>query len=87
MSFGESWHHNHHAFPRSAHHGLHWYELDIAALVIRGLAAVGLASDVVTVDPQQQRERRAREGNGASKLRPAGQLGAAVDTVPSRPPG
>ena len=27
-SFGESWHHNHHAFPRSAAHGLKWYEID-----------------------------------------------------------
>ena len=22
LSLGESWHHNHHAFPRSAYHGL-----------------------------------------------------------------
>ena len=28
LSFGESWHHNHHAFPRSATHGLKWYEVD-----------------------------------------------------------
>jgi stearoyl-CoA desaturase (Delta-9 desaturase) len=27
-SFGESWHHNHHAFPRSALHGLRWWEVD-----------------------------------------------------------
>ena len=24
FSLGESWHHNHHAFPRSAYHGLRW---------------------------------------------------------------
>ena len=24
LSLGESWHHNHHAFPRSAYHGLRW---------------------------------------------------------------
>ena len=28
LSLGESWHHNHHAFPRSAYHGLRWWELD-----------------------------------------------------------
>ncbi|MGH2986804.1 MAG: acyl-CoA desaturase, partial [Solirubrobacterales bacterium] len=25
-SLGEAWHHNHHAFPRSAFHGLRWWE-------------------------------------------------------------
>jgi stearoyl-CoA desaturase (delta-9 desaturase) len=25
LAFGEGWHNNHHAFPRSAFHGLHWY--------------------------------------------------------------
>ena len=34
-SLGESWHHNHHAFPRSAVHGLRRWELDPSALVIR----------------------------------------------------
>jgi HPr kinase/phosphorylase len=33
-SFGESWHHNHHAFPRSAAHGLKWWEIDPSAIVI-----------------------------------------------------
>ena len=32
FSLGESWHHNHHAFPRSAFHGLQWCELDISGL-------------------------------------------------------
>src|SRR5207248_196387 len=36
-SLGESWHHNHHAFPRSARHGLRWWEVDISGLVIAGL--------------------------------------------------
>ena len=35
ISFGESWHHNHHAFPSSAFHGLKPWELDIGGLVIR----------------------------------------------------
>ena len=33
-SLGESWHHNHHAFPRSAVHGLRRWEVDPSALLI-----------------------------------------------------
>ena len=57
FSFGESWHNNHHAFPTSARHGLGRWELDPSALVIRGLAAIGLAWDVVEVSPERQRRR------------------------------
>jgi stearoyl-CoA desaturase (delta-9 desaturase) len=61
LSFGEAWHNNHHAFPTSAAHGMRWWELDIASLVIRGLERVGLAWDVVRIDPaRQQRKRLAR---------------------------
>ena len=35
-SLGESWHHNHHAFPRSAVHGLRRWELDPSAADHRG---------------------------------------------------
>ena len=40
-SFGESWHHNHHAFPRSAMHGLRWWEVDLGGLVIRAMRRLG----------------------------------------------
>ena len=53
-SLGESWHHNHHAFPRSARHGLRWYELDLSALIIAGLEKLGLAWDVVRIPPERQ---------------------------------
>jgi len=53
-SLGESWHHNHHAFPRSAKHGLKPWEIDLSALFISGLAKVGLARDVVTIAPERQ---------------------------------
>jgi stearoyl-CoA desaturase (delta-9 desaturase) len=56
-SFGESWHHNHHAFPRSAEHGLKRWEIDPSALVIRGLERVGLARNVVRIAPERQLER------------------------------
>ena len=60
-SLGEAWHHNHHAFPRSAFHGLRWYELDPSGWLILGLERVGLAWDVVKVTPERaEREAQAR---------------------------
>ena len=58
-SLGESWHHNHHAFPRSASHGLTSVggALDPSALVITGLEKVGLAHNVVRIAPERQDER------------------------------
>jgi stearoyl-CoA desaturase (delta-9 desaturase) len=53
-TLGESWHHNHHAFPRSAEHGMRRWELDPSALVIRGLEKVGLARNVVRIAPERQ---------------------------------
>jgi stearoyl-CoA desaturase (delta-9 desaturase) len=43
LSCGEGWHNNHHAFPRSARHGLRWWEVDVTYWLIRGLGLVGLA--------------------------------------------
>jgi stearoyl-CoA desaturase (Delta-9 desaturase) len=53
-SLGESWHHNHHAFPRSADHGLRRWELDPSGLLIRGMELVGLAWNVVRIAPERQ---------------------------------
>jgi stearoyl-CoA desaturase (delta-9 desaturase) len=64
ITFGESWHNNHHAFPTSARHGMGRWEVDPSALVIRGLARVGLAWDVVFVDPARQ-SRKQRVAGGA----------------------
>ncbi len=56
-SLGESWHHNHHAFPRSARHGLRPWEIDPSALVIGGLERAGLAWNVVSITPERQRDK------------------------------
>jgi stearoyl-CoA desaturase (delta-9 desaturase) len=57
-SLGESWHHNHHAFPRSAKHGLKWYEIDLSALIISGMEKVGWATNVVTIPAERQAARQ-----------------------------
>lgn len=61
LSFGESWHNNHHAFPRSAANGMRWYEVDVSSIVIRAMERVGLAWNVVRISPERQRERRLAE--------------------------
>ena len=58
-SLGESWHHNHHAFPRSARQGLRRWELDVSGLVIKGMERVGLAHNVVEIAPERQAEKLA----------------------------
>lgn len=49
LAFGEGWHNNHHAFPRSAFHGLHWWQFDLSGYVIRALERVGLVSEVYRI--------------------------------------
>ncbi|MHB8659954.1 MAG: acyl-CoA desaturase [Solirubrobacteraceae bacterium] len=56
-SLGESWHHNHHAFPRSAQHGLRWWEIDPSAMIIAALERLGLAWNVVRIPSARQVER------------------------------
>ena len=58
-SLGESWHHNHHAFPRSAVHGLKRWELDPSAMIIALMEKSGLAHNVVRISPERQSERAA----------------------------
>jgi stearoyl-CoA desaturase (Delta-9 desaturase) len=56
-SLGESWHHNHHAFPRSAVHGLKRWEPDPSGMIIAGMEKLGLARNVVRISPERQAER------------------------------
>jgi stearoyl-CoA desaturase (Delta-9 desaturase) len=57
FSLGESWHHNHHAFPRSAYHGLKRWELDPSGLFISFMQRLGLAWNVVRIAPERQRAK------------------------------
>lgn len=46
LSFGEGFHNNHHAFPRSARMGVRARELDLGWAVIRALEALGIVRGV-----------------------------------------
>ncbi|MGW0733741.1 acyl-CoA desaturase [Streptomyces sp. NPDC002851] len=58
-SFGEAWHNNHHAFPRSARHGMKWYEVDLTAIAIWAMEKTGLARKVIRIDPERVTMREA----------------------------
>lgn len=47
LALGEGWHNNHHAVPKSARHGMEWFELDVTWYAVWLLEKVGLASAVV----------------------------------------
>jgi stearoyl-CoA desaturase (delta-9 desaturase) len=66
-TFGESWHHNHHAFPRSARQGLGRWEVDLSAMVIWTMERLGLVSNVVRIAPERQAAKLA----GAKPAEPA----------------
>ncbi len=51
LAFGEGWHNNHHAFPTSAFHGLHWWQFDLSGLLIRAMEKMGLIWSVERVTP------------------------------------
>jgi stearoyl-CoA desaturase (Delta-9 desaturase) len=56
-SLGESWHHNHHAFPRSASHGLKRGELDPSAAIISAMEKLGIARNVIRISEERQAQR------------------------------
>jgi stearoyl-CoA desaturase (delta-9 desaturase) len=60
LAFGEGWHNNHHAFPRSAFHGLRWWQFDLSAYIIRALEWIGLAWDVWRIPAGSMQTRLAR---------------------------
>jgi stearoyl-CoA desaturase (delta-9 desaturase) len=62
LAFGEGWHNNHHAFPRSAFHGLYWWQLDLSGSVIWLLERVGLVKEVYRVTPEMITRRTTPTG-------------------------
>jgi stearoyl-CoA desaturase (delta-9 desaturase) len=72
LSFGEAWHHNHHAFPTSARHGLRWWELalDPGGLLITAMEKLGLVWDVVKVSPERQLQKSLRAAPAGARQAP-----------------
>lgn len=48
LMWGEGWHNNHHASPKSARFGMRWYQIDHGYWLIRLFEKCGLAQKVVT---------------------------------------
>jgi fatty-acid desaturase len=67
LAWGEGWHNNHHAFQRSARHGLEWWELDANWILIRSLQIVGLVRDVQGL-PANAERFRIHDGVAAEKM-------------------
>jgi stearoyl-CoA desaturase (delta-9 desaturase) len=63
LALGEGWHNNHHAFPRSAFHGLHWWQLDFSGYLIWTLERLGLVSGVCRIPPALLSRSSTRSAN------------------------
>jgi stearoyl-CoA desaturase (delta-9 desaturase) len=72
LPFGEGWHNNHHAFPRSAFHGLRWWQIDLSGYLIRALERLGLVRDVYRVSPARLARYAQRSSCGVSHTHSAG---------------
>ncbi len=60
LAWGEGWHNNHHAFPKSARHGLRPWEIDMTWWALCFLEKLGLAKDIkvaqLTPNPDNHEE-------------------------------
>ncbi len=57
LTFGEGWHNNHHAHPRSAKHGLAWYEFDVNWVQLVIMRKLGLVKKVYAYKLKEEVER------------------------------
>jgi stearoyl-CoA desaturase (delta-9 desaturase) len=86
LSMGEAWHHNHHAFPTSAFHGLRFWERvsDPTGLLITVLERLGLVWSVVRISPERQAAKLAGASSPA-QARANGRTGGWVIPLPTEP--
>jgi stearoyl-CoA desaturase (delta-9 desaturase) len=69
LSFGDAWHNAHHAFPRSARHGMEAGQVDIAAEFIRVFERLGWATEVHWPRRSVVDRRRALTASGQPRSR------------------
>jgi stearoyl-CoA desaturase (delta-9 desaturase) len=69
---GEAWHHNHHAFPTSAFHGLRAWErlADPTGLLIAVLEKLGIVWNVKRVSRERQQAKLAAATQAVSSQAP-----------------
>jgi stearoyl-CoA desaturase (delta-9 desaturase) len=72
FSMGEAWHHNHHAFPTSAFHGLTWSErlADPTGWLIAALEKLGVIWNVVRISPERQAAKLLATAKSAAATAP-----------------
>jgi stearoyl-CoA desaturase (delta-9 desaturase) len=51
LTNGEGWHNNHHASPRACSQGHRWWEMDLTFIAVRLMQIIGLARNVISVQP------------------------------------
>ena len=56
ITFGESWHGNHHAFPHSAKLGIERHQSDVGFVFIKALEHIGLASNIKGPESESPRD-------------------------------
>jgi stearoyl-CoA desaturase (delta-9 desaturase) len=80
FSLGEGWHHNHHAFPTSAFHGLTLSErlADPTGLLIALLEKLGLVWNVVRISPEKQAAKLASATQAAKSAAANARLAAST---------
>jgi stearoyl-CoA desaturase (delta-9 desaturase) len=82
VGLGEGNHHNHHAFPRSARHGLERWQFDPTWWLIWSMEKTGLAWDVQRVTPEAMERKRVAERVRVSRpLESPGELGRERGTI------
>ncbi|MEE4382820.1 MAG: acyl-CoA desaturase [Pseudomonadales bacterium] len=88
VTFGESWHNNHHHFPASARLGFYWWEIDIGWYFLRALERLGLVWDLKVVPfhvreglPNPRLAERARAAAAAAGERARDAVREAAETV------
>jgi len=71
LALGEGWHNTHHAIPRSARHGILWWEVDVTWMTIWVLEKLGLATDVVRPRYPKTRLSKIQGPESKSQLAPS----------------
>ncbi|MBC7998816.1 MAG: fatty acid desaturase [Leptolyngbya sp.] len=67
LALGEGWHNNHHAVPKSARHGLQWWEFDFTWMTIVLFERMGLAKRIVRPSKELLEKKRIRVLDGAQE--------------------